>query len=270
VDGGQGGRRIDAQLLGQHPPDVLVGRQRVRLPARRLERAHQLAPQPLTQQVLGRQLLQLGHQLGAPSQGQLSVDPVFEGGQPQLRQPGDRGRRERGVRDIGQRRAAPLAERPGQQRRGLRQAPIGQRTAPRAHLLLEDARVYANLVHHEPVTGRAELHGVPAGRAAQPRDQRLHRVGGVGRPLTVPQVLGQPLHRDRPAVGDGEPDQQGAQPGPADGQQGPGVVTDLQRPQDADPHSRLPRASRPCPLSARRAVASTAHGPGAVAGQAGG
>ena len=204
--------------------------------------------------MLGCQLLQLGHQLGTPAQGQVSIDPVFEGGQPQLRQPGDRGRRERGVRDIGQRRAAPLAQRLGQQRRGLGQAPVGQRAAPRTHLLLEGPRVYAVGVHHEPVTGRAELHGVPADRAAQPRDQRLHRVRGVGRRLTVPQVLGQPLDRDRPAVGDGEPDQQGAQPGPADGQQGPGVVTDLQRSQDADPHSRLPRASHSCPLSACQAV----------------
>ena len=249
MHGGQGGSGIDAELLGQRSPDVLIRRQRVRLPARRLERIHQLIPQPLAQRVLGRQFLQLGHQLGAPPQGQLSVDPVFASGQPQLRQPGDRGRGERGVRDIGQRRAAPLAQRPGQQRRSLSQTPVGQRAAARANLLLEGTRIHAIVIHHEPVAGWAELHGVPADRTSQPRDQRLHRICRVGRRLTVPQVLGQPLDRDRPPVGDGQPDQQGTQQGPADGQQEPGVVADLQRPQDADLHSRLPRASRPCPLS---------------------
>ena len=176
------------------------------------------------------------------------------GGQPKLRQPSDRGRGERGVRDIGQCRAAPSAQRLGQQRRGFRPAPVGQRAAPRADLLLKGTRVHAIGAHHEPVAGRAELHGVPADRAAQSRDQRLHGVRGVSRPLAVPQVLSQPVDGHRPAVGNGEPDQQGAQPGPADGQQGPGVVADLERPQDTDLHSRLPRARRPCPLSSRQAV----------------
>ena len=54
------------------------------------------------------------------------------GGQPKLRQPSDRGRGERGVRDIGQCRAAPSAQRLGQQRRGFRAAPVAQRPSASA------------------------------------------------------------------------------------------------------------------------------------------
>ncbi len=233
---GQGGRRIDAELVGELGADVLEDGERVGLAARRAQRQHELAAQPLPQRVSVGQFPQPGHQAGALAQGQLRVDQVLGGGQPQLGQPGDRRGRERKVRDVGQRLAAPQVQRPPQQRGAARVVTAGKQLAAARHELREDGGVQLLASHREPVARRAELHAVAPGRPAQPGHQRLDRVRRVGGLAIGPQVVSQPLHRDRMALRDGEPDEQAAQPGAADGHDGAAGVPHFQRAEHADPH----------------------------------
>jgi hypothetical protein len=55
----------------------LVGLERLRLPARAIERQHQLPAQPLAQRLLGDQRLQLADQLAVAAAGQIGLDPVL-------------------------------------------------------------------------------------------------------------------------------------------------------------------------------------------------
>ena len=45
--------RVDPELLDEHAPPVLECLERLRLPARPVEREHQLLPEALAQRVLG-------------------------------------------------------------------------------------------------------------------------------------------------------------------------------------------------------------------------
>ena len=72
--------RVNAQLGDERSPGVLEHRERVSLPTGRAERLHQLAPKPLAQRVLGRQLLDLRDKLGTAAECEVGVDQIFRGG----------------------------------------------------------------------------------------------------------------------------------------------------------------------------------------------
>jgi hypothetical protein len=61
--------------------------------------------------MLGREPFELGRQLTVPSELELRLDPLLDGFEPQPFQPGDLGRREGLVRELGERRSAPELER---------------------------------------------------------------------------------------------------------------------------------------------------------------
>ena len=90
-------------------------RQRVGLPARPVQRHHQLAPEPLPGRVGGHQPLQLPHQPGVAAGGQAQLGQGLAGGQAQLLQPGRLGLGPRPVGELGQRRAPPQPQRRLQQ-----------------------------------------------------------------------------------------------------------------------------------------------------------
>ena len=104
--------RLDAQFLDQHAASIAVDGQGLRLPPAPVQREHQLSTQPLAQRMLADERLQLTDKLGVASQSQVGIDPVGDSRNPQLVQPADRGLGERLVVDIGERRAAPHAQRP--------------------------------------------------------------------------------------------------------------------------------------------------------------
>ena len=79
--------RLQSELLVQQLPGLPVRLKRLRLPARAVEREHQLAAQPLLQRVRGHQRLQLADQLGALPESQVGFDAVREHRSPQLLQP---------------------------------------------------------------------------------------------------------------------------------------------------------------------------------------
>src|SRR5687768_7673842 len=71
-------RRLDTQLVDEHPSRVLVGLQRLRLPPAAIEREHQLAPRALTQWVLAHERLELADEPGSATELELRLDPLLE------------------------------------------------------------------------------------------------------------------------------------------------------------------------------------------------
>ena len=173
VDLLQRGGRVDAELVGQPPADVLVRGERVGLPAGRVERADLLAADALAQRVIPGQGLQLGQHLGVAAELQRGVDAVLGGGEPALGQPVGRGVRPGLAGGVGQRRAAPERERLGQQPAGAGGVAV-QRAAAGLGQPLELGRVDQPRVDGQPVAGRARTR--PA-RPAAP--------GAAGRPATA-------------------------------------------------------------------------------------
>ena len=93
--------------LDQRLPRRPVGVQSLRLPARAVEREHELAAQALRQRVLGDQTLELADELAVPAEGEIRVDAILERGEVKLRQPADLALSPRLVGELGEGRAAP-------------------------------------------------------------------------------------------------------------------------------------------------------------------
>ncbi len=98
-----------------------------------------------------------------------------------------RGRHAQGVAGVGQRRPAPQRERLAQHPRRTGRIAVAQRARSLGGQRLEAVRVDVVRLDVEPVAGRrlADRRRRPE-RAAQPRDERLQRVGLVGRRLDRP------------------------------------------------------------------------------------
>ena len=69
------GTGIEAQLVGQDAPHVLVGGEGFGLPAVAVQAQHQLGVELLLQRVRPDQLAQFRHHLTVPAQVQVAVDP---------------------------------------------------------------------------------------------------------------------------------------------------------------------------------------------------
>ena len=111
--------RLDPELV-ERRSRVAVGLERLRLPARAVEREHQLPAQPLAVRVLRDQRLQLADQLRVAAEREVGLDPLLQRRQPQILQPAGLDARERLLVELGQRRPAPQRERLAQQPRRAR------------------------------------------------------------------------------------------------------------------------------------------------------
>ena len=76
------GTRIDAKLIGDDAPHVLVGGQGVGLPAAAVQAQHQLRVELLLQRMGRDQPAQFRRDLTMPAQMQIGVDPCDQGLQP--------------------------------------------------------------------------------------------------------------------------------------------------------------------------------------------
>ena len=116
--------RLDPELVDERAPRVLVHLERLGLPARPVEREHQLAAEPLAQRMLRDERLELADELGVAPELELGVDPLLERRQPQLLEPRDLRLRERLEREVGERLARARARAP--------RAELRARARPRA------------------------------------------------------------------------------------------------------------------------------------------
>jgi hypothetical protein len=93
---------LDAQLLVQDPTGAVEGLEGIRLPARAVQRQHQLAPQPLPERMPGYQPLQLPDQPAMGPQGEIGLDAVLQRGQAQRLQAGPFGLQSGHLVEVGQ------------------------------------------------------------------------------------------------------------------------------------------------------------------------
>jgi len=155
-----------------------------------------------------------------PSGGEVVLDPLFERGQSQLFQPRDLALGEVVVGEIGERTAAEERERVGsvavaQQRL----EPLGIGSDPFA----------------EDVAAAGGHDRVAPERAAEPRDERLQGLGRRDRRMLAPEVVDQPLRRQRLAAVDREIGEQRGLLAAAE-LHDPIALTDLERPENPDLH----------------------------------
>src|SRR5205814_7358323 len=107
----QSRRRLEPEILVERLPRSPVRFERVRLPARAIERQHQLRAERLAQRMLGDEVLQLADELAVAAERELRLVSLLECRKPDLLEALDRGAGERLVGEVGERRAAPEAER---------------------------------------------------------------------------------------------------------------------------------------------------------------
>ena len=231
------GSRLDAELVDEDAACVLVGGQRLRLPARAVEGQHELAAEALAQRVLRGERLELADEVGAGAAGEVDVDAGFEGEQAQLLEAGDLGLRKGLVAEVGQGGAAPepecLAQLPA--RRGR---VAGGDCLPRAgdevleavavQLARLDPQEVARGASHERFLRRPES-------PPQPGDVPLERSPRGRRRLPVPELVHQPVGRDDLVRLQEEEGEDGALPRSAEGDRA-ALAAGLERPQDSEFH----------------------------------
>ncbi len=189
------GAGIDAELLDERLARCPVGRERVRLPARAVERKHELRPRPLAERLRLHERLELRHELRVPGEREIGVDPLLEDGRAQLLEPRDLGLRERLVEEVRERRAAPERESFTERALGRDRVVSLERGASLLREACEPVDVDPLRRQLELVAGRAGRNHRPE-RLAELGDIDLDRVGGgLGR-ITGPQRLDQPVDGD--------------------------------------------------------------------------
>jgi len=171
---------------------VLVCLERLGLPARAVQREHQLRTEPLAQGRLGEQSLELGDDVLVAPECEFRVDLELEGAEPQLFDARRLGAREVVVAEVLERGTAEEPERLGQQlcllpRRSA--AGIGQEP-------LEEMEVELVLFEPERVAGLARRDSVAPEQLPQRRDMTLHCVAGSRRRPHAPERVDGFVHRD--------------------------------------------------------------------------
>ena len=240
--------RFRADRLHEGSAEVAVGLERVGLPAGAIEGEHPLGVQALSQRLLGRDRLDLPDDLPVPAARQVAVHGQLDRPQAQLLQAADLAARERLVRDVGQRRAAPQHQR-------LARHPAGDQ-------LLEAMSVQATVAQAQLVAApaREDLPAVSAlrQRLAQLGDVELDHLVGSGRWLLAPQPFHEPVGRDGRALVQREQGEQGARLARADGHRLT-ADADLHGSEDADLHLSTSQATlradrTPAPTSRQAAI----------------
>ena len=215
--------RLGADRLHQRGPGLTVGGERFGLPATAVQRQHPLRVQPLAQRLGGNKRLELSEHLAVSALRQVVLDRKLDRGQPQLLEPADLRARERLLRHVIQRRAAP------QRQRLARRRP---RDEPLKALRIDGARAEPQLV---AASARDDLRAVPARceRLAQLGHVDLDDLGRRRRRLLAPEPVDQTHSRDRGVGVERQHRQQRARLAPAEGDLPP-VDAGLHGSQDLD------------------------------------
>ena len=143
-------RRVDPELVLQHPPEALERFQRLRMPAAAVESEHQLPSQPFPERMAADERVELGDELRVPAERQLGVDALLQArevllDEPRLLQPGER------LRELGERRAAPQRQRTPQRGGGIVRAAVRERVASLRVETLEGTQIERVAVEVEAV-----------------------------------------------------------------------------------------------------------------------
>src|SRR5581483_5186176 len=149
-------RRVDPELVREHPAQLLVARERLRVAARAVEREHVLRAEALAQRVLRDERLELADHVAVPTEREAGLQPPPERVQAQLLEPRLLAARER-LRELRERTAAPERERVGEKFARGRGVAAGERAAGRGDRPLEADEVELVVAELEQVAGRPRL-----------------------------------------------------------------------------------------------------------------
>ena len=105
------GAGVDAELLDEGLTRGAVRGERVGLPARAVEREHELRARALAERLGLDERLELGHELGVSAEREVRLDALLDRNRAELLEPRDLGLRERLVDEVGERRPSPESER---------------------------------------------------------------------------------------------------------------------------------------------------------------
>ena len=228
--------RLEPQLLDERPSSVLVDVERLRLTAATVEGEHELPAETLLQWVLSDERLELPDEVGVPAERQVGVDPLDQRIQAKLLEPTDLVLGERLIGELRERRAAPHRERFAQQRRRTLRVTGGLRRAPVREPLPEPVDVELTLPDTECITSCQRLQTVVAQYAAQLGDVVLEDLRRRRRRLLAPELVDQPVRRERFVRVDQQEREQRTLLAAADARPSPPVVADLERTEDVEIH----------------------------------
>ncbi len=190
------GPRLHSELLDQGVAGGAVSPERVRLPARAVEREHELRARPLAQRLRVDDGLQLGHELDVAAEREIGVDSFLQRHEPKLLEPRDLRLREGLVREVGERRPAPERKRLAQSRRRTRCIPGGQALPAFVCEPREAVHVHSQRIELEHVAGRAPGDRLRPEHLPELRDVHLYRMRGRVWRLARPEDLDQLIDGD--------------------------------------------------------------------------
>jgi hypothetical protein len=221
---------LNAELLDQRLAGVRVGLEGLCLPARAVEREHQLPTKPLAPWVLGHECLELSDYLGVVSELELSLDKLFARGRLELLEACDFDVCERFEREIRQRRAPPerkrLVEQHGTALGSTALGGLGDQA-------LEAMQVDALRVDVEHVAGLLGTDRLAPQNLAQIGDEVLERADRRFGWLARPELFDEPVRGDDLAGIEQQQSQEGPPLSPRELERAP-LHEDLERPQDAE------------------------------------
>jgi hypothetical protein len=227
-------RRLEAELVGQVGARLLVGAQRLRLPAAAVEGEHVLGAEAFADRVLLAEHFQLGDELGVVAEDQLGFDACLDGAQPQLLEAPRLELQRKRSRQVRVGMAAPERERGTQPLRRVGRIRLHElgRAGDR---LLELDRIHVSRIGCQAIAAVVADDDV-ADRSAEVGDVRLQGRARRGRRLISPDAVdkrvdgdslshvGREQREHRPLLPPTEADLDA-------------VAQDLERPQDMNVHA---------------------------------
>jgi hypothetical protein len=187
--------RLDAQLGDEDVTRTLVRTERLRLPARAVEGAHQQLPAPFPQRLVGDARLDLGYRAQMLALPEPGVETVFDHGSPQVGESRDRTLGWRPVGQIEVRITGPEAQRlvEGVDCRRAGRMPL---LPPGDGERLEDTGVDLFWRDRQDVATRSGLDRRCAHRVAEGEHMVLHDLAGSRWDTLAPQRIREPVDID--------------------------------------------------------------------------
>ena len=189
------GRRLEAELVGEQLPRLLVRGERLGLPTRAVEGEHQLRPRPLPQRLLPHEGLEVTDEVRVATQLQFRFDTVLKRRYAQLLEARDRSVGKLRVGEVGERTAVPELERLAEPRDGLRGLARRERFPAGGGQLLELLRVDALRPDDELVAAWPGDERPLRQLAAERRDRVPDHPGSRRRRRRAPEIVDQGLDR---------------------------------------------------------------------------
>ena len=133
--------RVESERLDECGPGLFVRRERVRLPARAVERHHEQPAQVFVQRLLTHERLELRHSLGMAAEGEVGFKAMLERDKPQVFESGDLVADEVLVAKLCERWPAPEHKRLAEHLSGFVRVAVGEQTPAAFEQALEPVDV---------------------------------------------------------------------------------------------------------------------------------